>query len=105
MLNYLLILILLTFSVFVRASEIKVDELALRYQVDALVLKDFVNSYNYKCPAELELEQLEKLLNALDDDTELSVMIEGNRMDWRDIYVEARSSISCLTPGTVSKGY
>lgn len=75
------------------------------YQVDVKVLQDFVDSYNFKCPAEITVEQLSQMLDHVNEDTPLSVMLESSKMDWRDIYVEARSGIECLTPGVVSKGY
>lgn len=75
------------------------------YQVDVTVLQDYVESYNFKCPSEISVEQLSQILDHLDEDTPLSVMLESAKMDWRDIYVEARSGIECLTPGSVSKGY
>ncbi len=85
------------------AHEIK--NLSQQYQIVHRVLADFVESYNFKCPSEITRPQLTALLNRLDDDTELSVMVEGNRLGWRDIYVEARSMIGCLTHGEISKGY
>jgi len=85
------------------SEEIKV--LSQQYQVAHSILVDFVGSYNFKCPTEITRAQLTDLLNRLDDDTELSVMVESTRLQWRDIYVEARSTISCLTQGEVSKGY
>jgi len=75
------------------------------YDVDVKVLQDFVESYNFKCPAEITVEQLSQMLDQVNEDTPLSVMLESSKMDWRDIYVEARSGIACLTPGAVSKGY
>jgi len=83
----------------------EIKALSQQYQVAHSILVDFVGSYNFKCPAEITRPQLTGLLNRLDDDTELSVMVESTRLQWRDIYVEARSMITCLTQGEVSKGY
>jgi len=101
--------ILLMLSIFManvsHGEDIKVSALANQYEISADVLEDFVNSYNFKCPKEITSWQLEVLLDALDEDTELSVMVESDKMDWRDMYVEARSGIACMTDGAVSKGY
>jgi hypothetical protein len=83
----------------------EITQLSVQYEVPVTVLTDFVASYNFKCPSEITPAQLKSLLSRLDDDTELSVMLESHRLQWRDIYVEARGLISCLTPGNVSKGY
>lgn len=83
----------------------EIKALSQQYRVAHFILTDFVASYNFKCPTELTRSQLTGLLNRLDDDTELSVMVESNRLQWRDIYVEARSMIVCLTQGEISKGY
>ncbi len=83
----------------------EIKALSQQYQVANSILADFVGSYNFKCPTEITRPQLTGLLNRLDDDTELSVMVESSRLQWRDIYVEARSTITCLTQGEVSKGY
>jgi hypothetical protein len=87
------------------AAEVAVSKLAKQYEIKASVLEDFVNSYNFKCPKEISEWQLLVLLDALDEDTELSTMVESDKMDWRDMYVEARSAIACMTDGKVSKGY
>lgn len=81
------------------------SNLADKYDVQLSVLKDFNESYNFKCPQTLSANDLVAILNTEEEDTELSVMIESNRLEWRDIYVEARSGISCLHDGLVSKGY
>jgi hypothetical protein len=83
----------------------ELTQLSLQHEVPIMVLTDFVASYNFKCPSEITPLQLKSLLNRLDDDTELSVMVESHRLQWRDIYVEARGLISCLTSGSVSRGY
>ncbi len=82
-----------------------ISDLAKRYNIQRSVLNDFVDSYNFKCPQELTSENLISILNTEDDDTELSVMLESDRLEWRDIYVEARAGISCLHQGIVLKGY
>jgi hypothetical protein len=81
------------------------NNLAEKYDVHLSVLEDFVQSYNFKCPQTLSANDLVGILNTEEEDTELSVMIESDRLQWRDIYVEARSGISCLQDGFVSKGY
>jgi len=83
----------------------ELTQLSQQYEVPTKVLSDFVGSYNFKCPSEITPGQLKTLLNRLDDDTELSVMVESSRLQWRDIYVEARGMIACLTPGEISRGY
>ncbi len=90
------------------AQELKpaeLSQLSKQFAVPSVVLTDFVDSYNFKCPSEITPLQLKSLLSRLDDDTQLSMMVESNRLQWRDIYVEARGRIMCLTPGNVSKGY
>lgn len=86
-------------------DETTLEDLANRYNIQLSVLSDFVESYNFKCPQELTSQNLISILNTEDDDTELSVMLESDRLEWRDIYVEARAGISCLHDGVVSKGY
>ena len=80
------------------------NNLAEQYNVKLSVLEDFSQSYNFKCPQTLTANDLVTILNT-EEDTELSVMIESDRLKWRDIYVEARSGISCMHDGLVSKGY
>ena len=106
---------LLTSSLFLSAQafsqdaididEAELKKLAAQYNVALPVLEDFVQSYNFKCPQELSTVKLANVLNSTEEDTELAVMIEADRLQWRDIYVEARSGISCLDAGMVSKGY
>lgn len=103
--KYFLLFVCSCMTLISQAEEISIEPLAKQYEVSANVLEDFVNSYNFKCPKEISQWQLLVLLDALDQDTELSVMVESNKMDWRDMYVEARSSIACMTEGAVSKGY
>lgn len=81
------------------------QSLASQYNVALSVLEDFVESYNFKCPQEISATKLVGVLSSEAEDTELGVMIEAERLQWRDIYVEARSGISCLDAGIVSKGY
>lgn len=81
------------------------NNLAEQYNVKLSVLEDFSQSYNFKCPQTLTANDLVTILNTEEEDTELSVMIESDRLQWRDIYVEARSGISCMHDGLVSKGY
>ncbi len=63
----------------------EIKALSQQYQIAQSILVDFVGSYNFKCPAEITRPQLTGLLNRLDDDTELSVMVESSRLQWRDI--------------------
>lgn len=79
--------------------------LSEKFQVSHIVLSDYVNSYNYKCPDEVTTLQLTHLLTRLNEDTELSVMLETDKMQWRDIYVEARSLIGCFSEGEISSSY
>ena len=89
------------------ASPIEGDlkSLAQQYQVNHGVLSDYVNSYNFKCPEEVTQPQLTGLLMRLHEDTELSVMLESDKMQWRDIYVEARALIGCFSKGEISRSY
>lgn len=80
-------------------------QLAGQYTLSETVLTDFIESYNYKCPEEITREQVLAVINDTVNDTELSVMQESANMNWRDIYVEARSAITCQTSGDVLKGY
>lgn len=81
------------------------NDLAEKYDVQLSVLEDFSESYNFKCPQILSANDLVTILNTESEDTELSIMLESDRLQWRDIYVEARSGISCLQDGLISKGY
>jgi hypothetical protein len=82
-----------------------IKSLSNEFEVKIDVLDDFISSYDFKCPSTLTEVQLKSLLMDEYGDHELSVMIESDRLGWRDIYLEARSGISCLTKGVVSKGY
>jgi len=87
------------------ATEGSLQTLAERYQVSHVVLSDYVNSYNFKCPDEITSPELTDLLSRLNEDTELSVMLETDKMQWRDLYVEARSLIGCFSRGDISRSY
>lgn len=80
-------------------------QLAGKYELSERVLADYIESYNYKCPEEITSEQVLAVINDMENDTELSVMQESENMNWRDIYVQARSAITCQTDGEVLKGY
>lgn len=80
-------------------------QLAGKYELSERVLADYIESYNYKCPEEITAQQVLNVINDPLNDTELSVMQESENMNWRDIYVEARSAITCQTDGEVQKGY
>lgn len=82
-----------------------VNQVATQYQISLDVMHDFVASYNFKCPAEISEAQLVWLLKDAPYDTELRVMAESEGMEYRDIYVDARSNIQCLSKGEVSKAY
>lgn len=85
------------------SEETELQTLAEQYQVNHAVLSDYVNSYNFKCPTEVNTTQLTSLLTRLNEDTELSVMLESDKMQWRDLYVEARALIDCFSEGEVSR--
>jgi hypothetical protein len=107
-LRYFLFFPIFLFSITTNAeldSPQKIVSLSNDFAVRIEVLNDFIASYDFKCPSTLTEAQLISLLNDENEDHELSVMIESDRLSWRDIYLEARSGISCLTQGAVSKGY
>ncbi|MEH6348065.1 MAG: hypothetical protein V7785_23410 [Bermanella sp.] len=85
------------------SAEENLHTLAEQYQVSHAVLSDYVNSYNFKCPDEVNTAQLTSMLSHLNEDTELSVMLESDKMQWRDLYVEARALIDCFSEGEVSR--
>ena len=99
------------FSIFSAGQEdnppttLQISDISLEYSIKETLLNDFVESYNFKCPEEIAETQLRSLLNDRYGEHQLNIMIESDKLDWRDIYVEARSGISCLTEGMVSKGY
>jgi hypothetical protein len=107
-LRYFLFLPVFLFSLAANAeldSPQKIVSLGNDFGVRVEVLNDFKASYDFKCPSTLTEAQLISLLNDENEDHELSVMIESDRLSWRDIYLEARSGISCLSQGAISKGY
>ena len=97
--------VLLILMVNAHSVDDKLKTLSEKFQVSHTVLSDYVNSYNYKCPNEVTTPQLTHLLTRLNEDTELSVMLETDKMQWRDLYVEARSLIGCFSEGEVSSRY
>ncbi|MCP5334243.1 MAG: hypothetical protein H7A08_00960 [Oceanospirillaceae bacterium] len=82
-----------------------VNQVAAQYQIPQAVMHDFVASYNFKCPAKISEAQLVWLLKEAPYDNELRVMAESEGMEYRDIYVDARSNIQCLSKGEVSRAY
>lgn len=86
-------------------SDYDLDTLASSYSVEVDVLRDYVESYNFKCPEAITEYKLESLLVSFDDYTEVSIMVESHRQGWRDIYVEARAGITCFSDGLMSKAY
>ena len=102
------LVILMAASVFSHADEISsatMANLSKLYSLDATVLKDYVDSYNFKCPQALDEYKLESIILSFDDYTELSIMMESHKENWRDIYIQARSGISCFAQGHISKAY
>jgi len=79
--------------------------LAEMFQIKEEVLTDFVQSYDFKCPQALSHQDLVNILSMDEEETELSVMQESEKLGWRDIYVEARSNIECIHEGLVSNAY
>lgn len=86
-------------------SEEVLSGLAQSHDLNVDVLKDYVNSYNFKCPEVMNEYKLESIVLSFDDYTELSIMMESHREQWRDIYIEARSGITCFSEGVVSNAY
>ena len=98
-------IVLLSCLANANSTQRDLQTLAEQYQVSSVVLADYVNSYNFKCPEEVTPTQLSNLLTRLNEDTELSVMLETDKMQWRDLYVEARSLIGCFSEGEISRSY
>jgi hypothetical protein len=86
-------------------SEKQLKAIAAEHELNAQVLMDYVESYNFKCPQELTEYRLEAVILSYDDYSELSIMMESNAEGWRDLYVQARSDITCFGEGLVSKAY
>jgi len=86
-------------------SESMLRDMAGEYELNPRVLMDYVESYNFKCPQELTEYRLEAVILSFDDYSELSIMMESHQQDWRDIYLQARSGITCFGDGLVSKAY
>ena len=103
-----LVFFTISFSVYckpVSTSNEAVSDLSKEYSIKSTLLAEFIESYNFKCPDEINETQLRDLLKDRYAENQLNIMIESDNLGWRDIYVEARSDITCLTDGTVSKGY
>lgn len=83
----------------------QINALATQYAIPVDVLADFVASYNFKCPTELNAAQINWLLKDAPYDNELRIMAESEGMEYRDIYVDARSNIQCMSQGEVSRAY
>lgn len=86
-------------------SEAQLLDMASEHELNFQVLMDYVESYDFKCPQELTEYRLEAVILSFDDYSELSIMMESNQQDWRDIYLQARSGITCFGDGLVSKAY
>lgn len=86
-------------------SLLPIDDISAEFSVKTHLLEDYVNSYNFKCPTVISEAQLREILSDKYADNALNIMIESDHLNWRDTYVEARSNITCLTTGIVSKGY
>lgn len=81
------------------------QNLSKSHDLSLKVLQDYVYSYNFKCPQVLGEYQLEAIILSFDDYTELSIMMESHKENWRDIYIEARSGITCFGDGQISNAY
>jgi hypothetical protein len=99
-----LFLLSLSVSADIKSNQL-IRSLSNEFEIKIDVLDDFISTYDFKCPSTLTEAQLKSLLMDEYADHELSVMIESDRLGWRDTYLEARSGINCLTKGVVSKGY
>lgn len=86
-------------------SKKQLHNIAVEHELNTQVLMDYVESYDFKCPQELTEYQLEAVILSYDDYSELSIMMESHQQDWRDIYLQARSGITCFGDGLVSKAY
>lgn len=86
-------------------TDADIMHLGKTHGVNVQVLRDYVQSYNFKCPQELTEYKLESLLLSFDDYTELSIMNESHEKQWREIYIEARAGITCFSQGVMSKAY
>jgi len=86
-------------------DQAKLEFLAEMFQVKLEVLSDFVHSYDFKCPKSLSHQDLVTILSMDEEETELSVMQESDKLGWRDTYLEARSNIECIHEGVVSSPY
>lgn len=82
-----------------------IEFLAEMFYIKPEVLSDFVQSYDFKCPKTLTQQELVGILSLEDDETELSVMQESEKLGWRETYLEARSKIECLHEGIVSSPF
>lgn len=82
-----------------------IKALSKTYSKPEPVLMDYFSSYNFKCPKPLLNGQMVWLLTKAPYDSDLNIMIESTEMAFRDVYVEARAGIQCLTKGQVSNAY
>lgn len=73
-----------------------IQQYATQYEVNIDTLNDYINTYDFKCPKILTDTQLKSLLKDELIENELQIMIESERMQWRDVYLDARENISCL---------
>lgn len=86
-------------------SKTQLHNIAAEHELNSQVLMDYVESYDFKCPQALTEYRLEAVILSYDDYSELSIMMESHQQDWRDIYLQARSGITCFGDGLVSKAY
>lgn len=92
----------LTASFYVNSEEIEsisdvdIKNISTDFNVKREIVKDYVSSYDFKCPDVLNIEQLKSILSDEFSDNELNIMLESERMSWRDVYLDARSDITCL---------
>lgn len=77
-------------------SDVSIQKISAEYSVKLEILNDYVSSYDFKCPKILNIIQLKSLLADEFADNELNIMLESDRMDWRDTYLDARSDITCF---------
>ncbi|WP_353348564.1 hypothetical protein [Oceaniserpentilla sp. 4NH20-0058] len=82
-----------------------IEYLAEMFSIKTGVLSDFVQSYDFKCPQALSNQDLISILSLDEEETQLSVMQESDKLGWRDTYLEARSRIACLTGEAVTSAY
>ncbi|EAT13697.1 hypothetical protein HF888_09670 [Bermanella marisrubri] len=103
--TYALAAVVLLSSNAMAESDLDLSAKANAHGLELSVLQDFVQSYDFKCPDPISEQELNQQLATLDEESDLAIMIEADRMGWRDLYVESRAQIQCMTAGEVSRGY